>query len=206
MRESVVGASRPLAPKALGGREAAASNVSSGWFPDSTSATLNWMRNRPATTLLAVCQLALVAWSAKAAEPLAARRALLSISGVPVPRDQSIFEYHVDISGVVPQQVCRIPSSWQTKVQTSEDLNGMLSARADFHGEQLRQLTNTYLVDVYGYSARGDANHAPSFSGWLRYGSRQAFGDWHGRKIRLRPSNFRLTDAISCPRSSPPRQ
>ena len=33
---------------------------------------------------------------------------------------------------------------------------------------------------------------------------REAFGEWHGRKVKLAARNFRLTDAARCPDAAPP--
>jgi hypothetical protein len=65
-----------------------------------------------------------------------------------------------------------------------------------------------YLVEVYDYrpvtSHDSNTEHPASFSGWVRIGSRERFGDWHGRKVLLRAGNFRLKDAKRCPVPPPP--
>ncbi len=143
------------------------------------------------------------------AEPCAAevRRALLSVDGLAIPASKSVFAYRIETFGVEFLSVCRLPQSWELKSEKFEDLEGYFSGRADLHGTPLRGLTDMYLVDIHLYqptaSRDGNAEHPASFSGWVEVGSREAFGDWHGRKVKLAASNFRLKDAERCPAPPP---
>lgn len=136
----------------------------------------------------------------------AVRRALLSVDGLAIPAGKSIFSYRIDTFGVVFLATCQMPQSWELKSEKYEDLEGYVSGHADLHGTPLRSLSNMYLVDVYDFRSRPsvDGSQPASFSGWVRIGARVAFGDRHGRKVRLRPSNVHLTQAKNCPVAPPP--
>jgi hypothetical protein len=145
------------------------------------------------------------------ASPCAAeiQRALLSVEGLSIPSGKSIFAYRIETFGVEFLAMCRLPTSWALKSEKFENPAGYLSGRADVHGAPLRSLTNLYLVDVYDYQAvatrDGPGEQPASFAGWIEVGSRQAFGDWRGRKVKLRASNFRLMRADRCPAQPPPQ-
>jgi hypothetical protein len=151
----------------------------------------------------------LIAGAALACQPseAAVRRVLLSVHGLGVPLDKSIYAYRIDTWGVEFLAVCAVPQSWELKSEKFEDSEGYLSGQADIHGTPLQSLTNMYLVDVYDYRPTtahvGDTEHPASFKGWVRIGSREQFGDWHGRKVTLRAKNFRLKDATRCPAPPP---
>lgn len=146
-----------------------------------------------------------------AAESAAAetRRVLLSVEGVQTPTGSSIYRYRIDTWGVEFLSLCQIPTDWELKSEKFEDPEGVLAGRADLHSWPLRALTNMYLVDVYDYqpiAERGRATqHPASFSGWVEVGSRERFGAWRGRRVKLASSNFRLKDAQRCPDPPPPR-
>jgi hypothetical protein len=139
------------------------------------------------------------------AQPCAAetRRVLLSIDGVATPHGKTIFAYRIETFGVEFLATCRLPQSWELKSEKFENPAGYLAGRGDLHGEPLTALKNLYLVDVHDYRPRtwqaAGSEQPASFSGWVEVGSREAFGAWHGRKIKLRAENFRLTDAKNCP-------
>lgn len=137
----------------------------------------------------------------------AVRRVLLSVDGLTLPKNQAVYAFHIDTFGVEFLAVCSLPRGWELKSEKFDDPEGYISGEADLHASRLR-LTNMYLVDVYDYRVAtvrdGNTEHPASFSGWVRIGSRPQFGDWHGRKVTLRPNNFRLSDATQCPALPPP--
>ena len=128
---------------------------------------------------------------------------MLSVDGLGVAADKSIYAYRIDTWGVEFVAVCVIPQDWEQKSEKFQDPAGYLSGRADNHGMPLRGLANMYLVDVYDYQPAGGVEHPASFAGWVRIGSRERFGDWHGPRVALRAKNFRLTDAKGCPAAPP---
>jgi hypothetical protein len=143
------------------------------------------------------------------AQPSAAtvRRALLSMEGLKVPKDKAVYAFHIDTFGVEVLAVCSLPMGWELRSEKYEDPEGYMSGKADLHAARLR-FTSMYLVDVYDYRATtvqdGNTEHPASFSGWAQIGSREQFGDWHGRRVTLRPNNFHLADARRCPDPQPP--
>lgn len=140
------------------------------------------------------------------AQPSAAavRRVLLSVNGLTLPHDKDIYAFHIDTFGVQFVAVCSVPMGWELRSEKYEGQEGYISGKADLHASRLR-FTRMYLVDVYDYQERSRNNGRPaSFSGWVQIGSRERFGDWHGREVALRPSNFHLTNASRCPVPPPP--
>ena len=134
------------------------------------------------------------------------RRAVLSIAGLDMPAGHGVRAFRIETFGVELLAVCRVPRSWALKSEMFEGMEGYISGRADTHGASLKALDGMYLVDVYEPQAspKGDdqSGQPPaSFSGWVEIGFREAFDDpkGHVRRHRLRRSNFRLTDARSCP-------
>jgi hypothetical protein len=143
------------------------------------------------------------------AQPSAAavRRLLLSVDGLILPKNKEIYAFRIETFGVDLLAVCSLPMGWELRSEKYEDPEGYMSGEADLHANRLRS-TSMYLVDVYDYRATtvrdGNTEHPASFSGWVQIGSRERFGDWHGRKVTLRPNNFRLSDATRCPAPPPP--
>jgi hypothetical protein len=133
------------------------------------------------------------------------RRVLLSVEGVSIPARSAIFRYRIDTFGVEFLAVCSLPPSWEIQSEKFENPEGYLSGRADIHGVPLGALKEMYLVDVYSYRAVASKDHPASFSGWVDVGTRERFGDWHGKRVPLRASNFRFKDAQRCPLSPPPQ-
>jgi len=136
----------------------------------------------------------------------AVRRVLLSVEGLTLPQNKAIYAFHIDTFGVEFLAVCSLPAGWELKSEKYDDPEGYLSGKADLHASRLR-LTGMYLVDVYDYRSTtmrsGNTEHPASFQGWIQIGNREQFGDWHGRKVPLRPNNFRLTNATRCPAPPP---
>jgi hypothetical protein len=130
---------------------------------------------------------------------------LLSIEGVQIPRGNAIFQYRIDTFGVEFLAVCNLPQSWEIQSEKFENPEGYFSGRADIHGEWLGALKEMYLVDVYDYQPVASHDVPASFSGWVEIGSRERFGNWHGKRMQLKASNFRLKDAQRCPLSPPPQ-
>lgn len=135
------------------------------------------------------------------------RRVLLSVNGLTLPKNKAVYAFHIDTFGVEFLGICDVPSGWELKSEKFDDPEGYLSGEADLHASELK-FTRMYLVDVYDYGAEtvrvGSGENPASFSGWVRIGSREQFGDWHGRKVTLRPNNFHLVDATRCPAPPPP--
>jgi hypothetical protein len=160
------------------------------------------MMNVIRSAILGVLAVAFVS----AAQPSAAavRRVLLSVDGLSLPQGKDIYAFHIDTFGVEFVAVCSVPRGWELKSEKYENPEGYISGKADLHASRLR-FARMYLVDVYDYQARSDNDgHPASFSGWVQIGSREQFGDWRGRKVTLRPNNFRLADAGRCPVPPPP--
>lgn len=143
------------------------------------------------------------------AEPSSAtvRRVLLSVHGLQLPKKKAVYAFNIDTYGVEYLAVCHLPMGWELRSERSDDFGGYMSGEADLHASPLT-FTSMYLVDVYDYRSTtvrsGNTEHPASFQGWVKIGSREQFGDWHGRKVPLRPNNFRLTDARRCPDPPPP--
>jgi hypothetical protein len=137
--------------------------------------------------------------------PAAITRALLSVEGLAIPKDESITAFEIDAWGVEFLAVCHLPYDWEIKADKYQDPEGLLSGRAGTLGEPLRELRGLFLVDVYDYQplARGSPTgeyHPASFAGWVQIASTPGSG---GVKTKLLAKNFRLTNATNCPEPPP---
>ena len=129
------------------------------------------------------------------------------MEGLKVASADSIYGFRIETWGVEFLAVCALPQSWALTSEKYENPGGYLFGKADFHGTRLARLTDMYLVDVYDYSAtlvHDENGEVPaSFTGWVRIGNRERFGDWRGRQVKLKASNFRLKGAATCPTPPP---
>lgn len=128
-------------------------------------------------------------------------RMLLSVEGLGLPENETVISYSISTWGVAFLAVCKIPPSWEIKMQKYMDPEGMLAGRSDTHGKPLRELHQMFLVDVYSYQPlpRGNPKgeyHPASFSGWVEVGPNPSE---HGKRRRLDSDNFKLTPATRCP-------
>jgi hypothetical protein len=133
-------------------------------------------------------------------------RALLSVDRLNLPADQSISAFKIETWGVSLLSVCHIPPSWNLSQEKYEDPEGLLTGRADVHGEPLRELHQMFLVDVESYQhlPKGDPKgeyHPASFSGWVHI--IEEGSDAHRKRRTLHASNFHLTPASHCPTPPP---
>src|SRR6185437_14168037 len=99
------------------------------------------------TILLAGPILALLVGAQSASAEI--RRVLLSVEGLKIGAAESIRAFRIETWGVQPLAVCQMPPSWELKSEKFEDPEGYLSGRSDVHGQQMAQLREMYLVDVY---------------------------------------------------------
>lgn len=134
-------------------------------------------------------------------------RALLTVDGLSLARDQHLTAFKIDTWGVSLLAVCQIPPSGEMKAQKYMDPAGLLSGRSDLHGPPLKELHEMFLVDVYNYQPlpKGDPKgefRPASFSGWVeiaKEGSDNLPDTTHGRRRTLHASNFHLSPAAHCP-------
>lgn len=154
----------------------------------------NWI-GAPAPCLGLIC-----------AEPSSAeiRRALLSVDGVHLKGAEGIVAFEINTWGVEFLAVCRMPPSWALKSEKYANPEGQLSGKRDAQGLAYRSLANFYLVDVYNYEPEAKGNpksdfHPASFSSWVELGRNEQFGSARGRRVPLKPQNFKLQNARGCP-------
>lgn len=137
------------------------------------------------------------------------RRVLLTVDGLNIPTNQTIRAFHIETWGVEFLAICHLPPSWELKSEKFEDPEGWLDGKAGTHGEDMKKLSNMYLMDVYDYQAqpRGDPKgdyHPPSFAGWVELGRVEPFDGGTRRKRTLKADQFRMQDAKRCPVPPPP--
>jgi hypothetical protein len=162
------------------------------------------MARRSIVLTAAMAPVLVAAWPSSAATT----RALLSVEALAIPADRSLTAFKIDTWGVEFLAVCRVPPSWEIKAEKYEDPEGLLSGRADNHGERLTKLRDLFLVDVYDYQPlpRGNPKsdyHPASFAGWIEMAAHPAE---RGKRTTLRAANFRLIKAARCPDPPSPQR
>jgi hypothetical protein len=133
------------------------------------------------------------------------RRVLLTVDGLNLPANQTIRAFHVETWGVGLVSVCHLPPSWELKTEKFEDPEGRLDGKADTHGEDLKSLSDMFLVDVYDYQPNREGSVPATFSGWVVVGRVEPFDGGTRRKRTLKAGQFRMRDAKNCPTPPSPQ-
>jgi len=181
-----------------------------GWTGVASDGALQVWQVSMTCTRMRLLTLALCLWIAGSRSGAAeVRRVLLSVQGLSIPATESIRSFHLKTWGVAFVSVCHVPPSWELKSEKFEDPEGYLDGRSDTYGEQLRQLSNMYLLDVYDYQPLAQRSpgieHPALFTGWVEIGRMQPFDAGTLHRRTLKASNFSMQNAQACP-IAPPAQ